>query len=42
MPYKKIEDLPGGLRNIEPPISVEQANEIAAQADGIGEGEGRN
>jgi len=40
MAYKKIEDLPNGLRGIEPPISVEQANEIAAQAEAIPESEG--
>jgi len=40
MPYKSIEDIPNGLKGIKPPITLEQANEIAAQADAIPESEG--
>lgn len=40
MPYKDIKDIPNGLAGIKPPITLEQANEIAAQADAIPESEG--
>jgi hypothetical protein len=40
MPYKDLSSIPNGLAGIKPPITLEQANEIAAQADAIPESEG--
>ena len=36
MPYKDMKDVNPSLKGITPPISLEQANAIAAQADAIG------
>jgi hypothetical protein len=36
-PYKNIEDANPALKGIDPPISASQANEIAKQADAIGQ-----
>ena len=40
MPYKNLEDVNSALKGIDPPITLEQANTIAAQADAIGADEG--
>jgi hypothetical protein len=40
MPYAKMEDVPESLRGIDPPITLTQANEIAACADAMEGGEG--
>lgn len=36
MPYKKMTEVPPSLKGIDPPITLAQANEIAAMADAIG------
>lgn len=40
MPYKSIGEINPALKGISPPITLEQANEIARQADGIGADKG--
>ena len=41
-PYKSITDANAALRGIDPPITVEQANQIAKQAESIGVDEKKN
>lgn len=41
-PYTKREDIPPSLRGIDPPITPEQASEIARQAEGIGSDDEKN
>lgn len=41
-PYKSLEDINSALKGISPPISLSQANEIASQADSIGEDENKS
>jgi len=42
MPYKSRSEFPPALAAIKPPLTPEQATDIADQADAIGTGEGRN
>jgi hypothetical protein len=42
MPYKSLTEINPSLRGIKPPITLEQANTIAAQAEGVGTDEKKN
>ncbi|HUU86711.1 MAG TPA: hypothetical protein VMX17_03065 [Candidatus Glassbacteria bacterium] len=42
MPYKNLGEINGALKGIDPPITLGQANAIAAQADAIGVDEDKN
>ena len=41
-PYAKISDANSAIRGIDPPVSLEQANKIASDADSIGTDEKKN
>jgi hypothetical protein len=42
MPYKTIDEINPALKSLKPPVSLEQANAIAAQADAVGDNDKAN
>jgi len=42
MPYKNLGEINGALKNVDPPVTLGQANSISAQADAIGVDEDKN